>query len=70
MPPARRRPLTADQVAAEAVALADNRRYAADDVLDACAVAWTAARRAAGLWRSLPDPPEVFSDGVPSAIHV
>ena len=44
--------------------------YAADDVLDACAVAWTAARRAAGLSRSLPDPPEVFSDGVPSAIHV
>ncbi len=44
--------------------------YAADDVLDACAVAWTAARRAAGLSRSLPDPPEVFSDGVPAAIHV
>ena len=44
--------------------------YAADDVLDACAVAWTAARRAAGLSRSMPDPPEVFSDGVPAAIHV
>ncbi|WP_406832699.1 DUF429 domain-containing protein [Pedococcus sp. KACC 23699] len=42
--------------------------YAADDVLDACAVAWTAARRAAGLARPLPDPPEVFSDGIPAAI--
>ncbi len=43
--------------------------YAPDDVLDACAVAWTAARRVAGLSRSLPDPPEVFSDGIPAAIH-
>ncbi len=44
--------------------------YAVDDVLDACAVAWTAARRASGLSRTLPDPPEVFSDGIPAAIHV
>jgi predicted RNase H-like nuclease/AcrR family transcriptional regulator len=44
--------------------------YAADDVLDACAVAWSAARRAAGLSRSLPEVPEVFSDGVRAAIHV
>ena len=42
--------------------------YAADDVLDACAVAWTAARRAAGDARPLPDPPETFGDGVPAAI--
>ena len=42
--------------------------YAADDVLDACAVAWSAARHAAGLARCLPDPPEVFSDGIPAAI--
>jgi len=42
--------------------------YAAHDVLDACAVAWSAARHAAGLARSLPDPPEVFSDGLPAAI--
>jgi predicted RNase H-like nuclease len=42
--------------------------YAADDVLDACAVAWTAARHAAGLARPMPDPPEVFSDGIPAAI--
>lgn len=42
--------------------------YAADDVLDACAVAWSAARHANGQARSLPDPPEVFSDGLPAAI--
>ena len=42
--------------------------YAVDDVLDACAVAWTAARHAAGLARPMPDPPEVFSDGIPAAI--
>lgn len=42
--------------------------YAADDVLDACAVAWSAARHTTGLARSMPDPPEVFSDGIPAAI--
>ncbi len=47
----------------------EGRGYAADDVLDACAVAWSTARRAAGLSRTLPDPPEVFSDGIPAAIH-
>jgi predicted RNase H-like nuclease/GrpB-like predicted nucleotidyltransferase (UPF0157 family) len=44
--------------------------YAADDLLDACVVAWTAARYAAGTAYSLPDPPEVFSDGIPAAIWV
>jgi predicted RNase H-like nuclease len=44
--------------------------YAADDLLDACAAAWTAARVAAGDAESLPDPPETFSDGLPAAIHV
>jgi predicted RNase H-like nuclease len=39
-----------------------------DDVLDAAAVAWTAARVARGAARCLPDPPERFSDGVPAAI--
>jgi predicted RNase H-like nuclease len=34
-----------------------------DDVLDAGAAAWTARRYAAGQAISLPDPPEVFSDG-------
>jgi predicted RNase H-like nuclease len=44
--------------------------YAGDDLLDACAVAWTAARYAAHTAYSLPDPPEVFSDGIPAAIWV
>lgn len=44
--------------------------YAADDVLDACAAAWTAARRTTGAARPLPDPPQIFSDGIPAAIWV
>ena len=40
------------------------------DVLDAAAVAWTAMRVATGRAHSLPDPPEVFSDGWPAAIWV
>lgn len=44
--------------------------YDADDLLDACAVAWTARRHRAGESRRLPDPPEVFSDGIEAAIHV
>ena len=44
--------------------------YATDDVLDACAVAWSAHRRATGDARWLPDPPEVFSDGIRAAIVV
>ena len=44
--------------------------YAPDDVLDACAVAWSAHRRATGDARWLPDPPEVFSDGIRAAIVV
>ena len=46
------------------------RGYASDDVIDACAVAWTAARSSTGIARRLPDPPEVFGDGTPAAIHV
>lgn len=42
----------------------------ADDVLDACAVAWTARRWLTGDSHSLPDPPEVFADGLEAAIHV
>jgi predicted RNase H-like nuclease len=41
---------------------------AADDVADAAAAAWTAARAARGIAASCPDPPEVFSDGWPCAI--
>jgi len=44
--------------------------YDVDDLLDACAVAWTARRHARGQSRALPDPPERFSDGLPAAIHV
>jgi len=44
--------------------------YGADDLLDACAVAWTARRHATGTSYSLPDPPEVFSDGLRAAIWV
>ena len=39
-----------------------------DDVLDAAAAAWTARRVAAGTAGCVPDPPEVFSDGLPCAI--
>lgn len=39
-----------------------------DDVLDAAAVAWTAARVAEGTARRAPDPPENFSDGIAAAI--
>ncbi|WP_370288503.1 heavy metal translocating P-type ATPase [Nocardioides sp.] len=48
---------------------AGERGVAPDDVVDACAVAWTAARRAAGEAECLPSPPERFSDGLPAAIH-
>lgn len=44
--------------------------YGVDDALDACAVAWTALRHAQGESRTLPEPPEVFSDGLAAAIHV
>lgn len=47
---------------------AGTRGVADDDVLDACAVAWTAARHARGETTCLPDPPEVFSDGLPATI--
>ncbi len=65
---ARRRALVS--VGLEPPAYARGQGYAADDLLDACAVAWTAARYAAGAAYSLPDPPEVFSDGIPAAIWV
>ena len=44
--------------------------YKPDDVLDACAVAWSAHRLATGDARLLPDPPEVFSDGIRATIVV
>jgi predicted RNase H-like nuclease len=39
-----------------------------DDVFDAAVVAWTARRFQQGLAVSIPDPPEVFSDGWQAAI--
>lgn len=41
-----------------------------DDVLDAAATAWTARRYVRGQARSLPDPPQSFSDGIAAAIWV
>ena len=41
---------------------------AADDVLDAGAVAWSAFRVSRGIAVSLPDEPQVFSDGLRAAI--
>lgn len=44
--------------------------FAEDDLLDACAAAWTAARHPRGVAESLPPEPELFSDGLPAAIRV
>jgi predicted RNase H-like nuclease len=41
---------------------------AQDDLLDAAAAAWSAARVAAGTASSRPDPPQRFHDGWPAAI--
>lgn len=43
---------------------------AVDDLLDACAAAWTAHRVKTGAARTFPETPETFSDGLPAAIHV
>jgi predicted RNase H-like nuclease len=43
-------------------------KAAADDVLDAAAAAWTASRVIRDQARPRPDPPELFSDGLASAI--
>lgn len=39
-----------------------------DDIMDAAAAAWTAQRVADRTALCAPDPPEVFSDGIPAAI--
>ncbi|MGD8200885.1 DUF429 domain-containing protein [Ornithinimicrobium sp. W1679] len=41
-----------------------------DDMLDACAAAWTAHRVKTGQARTFPEAPQTFSDGIPAAIHV
>jgi predicted RNase H-like nuclease len=60
-------------LAREGIAIPDDlgrlgEHAAVDDVLDAAVAAWSARRYAAGVARSYPDPPEVFSDGHSSAI--
>lgn len=44
--------------------------FGEDDLLDACAAAWTGVRHALGASESFPEVPETFSDGIPSAIRV
>lgn len=44
--------------------------FGEDDLLDACAAAWSAVRHLLGLTESFPAEPEVFSDGLPAAIRV
>lgn len=41
-----------------------------DDVVDACAAAWSAHRVKIRRARTIPETPETFSDGIPAAIHV
>jgi predicted RNase H-like nuclease len=50
--------------------LGDANGVPVDDVLDAAAAAWSAYRVARGACESLPDPPDVYGDGLSSAIHV
>ena len=42
--------------------------FGEDDLLDACAAAWSAVRHSLGVSESFPATPEVFSDGIPAAI--
>lgn len=44
--------------------------FAEDDLLDACAAVWSAARHLAGESESMPVEPEVFGDQIPAAIWV
>lgn len=44
--------------------------FGEDDLLDACAAAWSAARHDRGESESFPAEPEVFGDGTPAAIRV
>jgi predicted RNase H-like nuclease/ADP-ribose pyrophosphatase YjhB (NUDIX family) len=43
--------------------------FGEDDLLDACAAAWTAVRHSRGLSESFPEVPEVFSDQISAAIR-
>jgi predicted RNase H-like nuclease len=60
-------------LAAAGISLPENlgpagQKATVDDVLDAAAAAWTAMRVARNQARRFPDPPEIFSDGLASAI--
>ncbi len=44
--------------------------FAEDDLLDACAAVWSAARHDRGTSESFPAEPETFSDGIAAAIRV
>ncbi|MGN6252480.1 MAG: DUF429 domain-containing protein [Marmoricola sp.] len=78
--PIRARKSTPDGVSARRAALASvgfaapgwfrGSPFAEDDLLDACAAAWSALRHAEGRSESFPAEPEVFSDGIPAAIRV
>ena len=66
-------PLRRSLLEAEGIPVPDGlwgmgRVAAVDDVLDAAAAAWSGRRFAQGSAVSMPDPPEVFSDGLDSAI--
>lgn len=65
---ARREALAAHGVAAPAFYRGAG--FGEDDLLDACAAAWSAVRHSLGVSESFPDTPEVFSDGIPAAIWV
>ena len=64
----RRQLLESHGIAIDADLLGLGRVAKPDDVLDAAAAAWTAQRYLEARAVPLPDPPEVFSDGWPSAI--
>ena len=49
-------------------ALVPGAGFGEDDLLDACASAWSAVRHSLGRSESFPEAPEVFSDGIPAAI--
>lgn len=43
---------------------------ATEEMLDACAAAWVAHRVKTDQSRTIPEQPQTFSDGIPSAIHL
>jgi predicted RNase H-like nuclease len=64
----RRRLLEAARIALPLDLGAAGARAGVDDLLDAAAAAWTAVRVRDESARQLPNPPEVFSDGIAAAI--